>query len=105
MLDTWIQKGELDDPFDDFLVEEMRVKKDKAVEGLEDDFWEQRYSIKESAVPSFLEPFKDMIVRTGKYVNILRECGYPYIAIDSANTVEFDMYGIGEVAYAIGNGK
>lgn len=40
-----------------------------------EDYWVQRYIIQnESNVPSFLEHVKDKILRTGKYLNVIRKC-------------------------------
>ncbi|KAI7823165.1 Spc98 family-domain-containing protein, partial [Gamsiella multidivaricata] len=85
MLESWIHKGEIRDPYEEFMiVESRRVKK----EGLKQDFndadayWEQRYTIRGNYVPSFLVPHKTKILLAGKYLNVIRECG---IHLSSSN--------------------
>lgn len=38
-------------------------------------YWEQCYSLKDS-IPSFLRSAASMILTTGKYLNVMRECGH-----------------------------
>ncbi|KPJ21046.1 Gamma-tubulin complex component 2-like [Papilio machaon] len=39
------------------------------------DYWEKRYSIQRERVPKFLEKYTDIILRTGKYLNVISQCG------------------------------
>ncbi|EGF84256.1 hypothetical protein BATDEDRAFT_84982 [Batrachochytrium dendrobatidis JAM81] len=76
ILNTWILCGELDDPFHEFMVEEhAHLSKDKLREDFNDVYWEQRYILSNEATPTFLEPWKEKILFSGKYLNVLRECG------------------------------
>lgn len=38
-------------------------------------YWRQRYSLK-SSIPSFLSDVAGTILTTGKYLNVMRECGH-----------------------------
>lgn len=38
-------------------------------------YWNQRYSLKDG-VPSFLSNISGKILTTGKYLNVMRECGH-----------------------------
>ena len=40
-----------------------------------DDYWEKRYTLRRDRVPSFLLPLTDQILRTGKYLNVIKQCG------------------------------
>jgi gamma-tubulin complex component 2 len=40
-----------------------------------DDYWEKRYIICPDKIPRFLDNLADIILRTGKYLNVIRECG------------------------------
>lgn len=40
-----------------------------------DDYWEKRYSIDIENVPVFLKSHADIILRTGKYLNVIRDSG------------------------------
>lgn len=37
-------------------------------------YWNRCYTIKNELVPSYLEKFKEIILRTGKYLNALYHC-------------------------------
>ncbi|KAG0274991.1 hypothetical protein BGZ95_009286 [Linnemannia exigua] len=76
MLESWIHKGEIRDPYEEFMiVESHKVSKESIEEDFNDAYWEQRYTIRESYVPSFLVPLKTKILLAGKYLNVIRECG------------------------------
>lgn len=38
-------------------------------------YWRQRYSLKDD-IPSFLANSAETILTTGKYLNVMRECGH-----------------------------
>lgn len=38
-------------------------------------YWRQRYSLKDG-IPSFLASMAGTILTTGKYLNVMRECGH-----------------------------
>jgi gamma-tubulin complex component 2 len=44
-----------------------------------------RYTIREVAVPSFLEPLKHKILVAGKYLNVVRECGITILGPQDTN--------------------
>ncbi|XP_044734773.1 gamma-tubulin complex component 2-like isoform X2 [Chrysoperla carnea] len=76
MLGTWIYTGIINDPFKEFLVEDNQlVSKSEEPTAYADDFWEKRYSIRRERTPVFLEKVADVILRTGKYLNVVRQCG------------------------------
>lgn len=63
------------DPFLEFLV----VDNDDGTETVEkkdsDDYWEKRYHVEENKCPSFLRKMTTEILKAGKYLNVIRECG------------------------------
>ncbi|KAJ3294997.1 hypothetical protein HK104_003108 [Borealophlyctis nickersoniae] len=76
MLRNWIHFGEVADPYDEFMVQERRgLSKEQLREDFNDIYWEQRYTLREDVIPSFLQPYKDKILLAGKYLNVVRECG------------------------------
>lgn len=76
ILNAWIYHGEIKDPYNEFMVVEKRnVKKENLKEDYNDTYWEMRYTIREGAVPVFLETMKTQILLAGKYLNVVRECG------------------------------
>ncbi|KAI4462823.1 gamma tubulin complex protein [Holotrichia oblita] len=39
------------------------------------DYWDKKYIIRRERIPKFLEPVADIILRAGKYLNVIRQCG------------------------------
>lgn len=37
-------------------------------------YWKRCYTVRDEYVPSYLEKFKEIILRTGKYLNALYHC-------------------------------
>ncbi|KAH8288930.1 hypothetical protein KR054_012439, partial [Drosophila jambulina] len=76
MLQLWIQKGVIVDRQQEFLVEDYEgVHCDQLPEHYSDGYWEKRYTLRRDHIPSFLEKYSDKILRTGKYLNVVRQCG------------------------------
>ncbi|ORY93853.1 gamma-tubulin complex component protein [Syncephalastrum racemosum] len=76
ILNSWIYRGEIIDPYSEFMVlEKHNVKKENLKEDFNDAYWEMRYTVRDKLVPSFLVPFKTKILLAGKYLNVVRECG------------------------------
>ncbi|XP_055609732.1 gamma-tubulin complex component 2 homolog [Uranotaenia lowii] len=72
MLQSWILDGVINDPRREFLIEHnaMDLNENELM-----DYWEKQYTIRLEKVPCFLNKFADIILRTGKYLNVIRECG------------------------------
>lgn len=76
ILEKWIYKGIINDPYSEFLVEENEtIHKEKLQEEYNDDYWEHHYTICRERIPVFLEQMADKILNTGKYLNVVRLCG------------------------------
>lgn len=39
-----------------------------------DEYWSKRYMIKKENVPCFMHNVQETILRTGKYLNVIRQC-------------------------------
>jgi hypothetical protein len=86
ILYAWIHRGEIQDPYNEFMVQEKKnVRKENLKEDFNDAYWEMRYTIREVAVPSFLEPLKHKILVAGKYLNVVRECGITILGPEHSN--------------------
>ncbi|XP_035794267.1 gamma-tubulin complex component 2 homolog isoform X1 [Anopheles albimanus] len=72
MLQLWIHRGVINDPQKEFLIEHsaMELSENELV-----DYWEKQYTIRQEKVPCFLTKYADIILRTGKYLNVVRVCG------------------------------
>ena len=76
MLNEWLHHGGIRDPHAEFLVKEQKsIKREKLEEDYTDEYWEKRYTIRDSDVPTQLEGVKDRVLLAGKYLNVVRECG------------------------------
>eukprot|EP00118_Oscarella_pearsei_P007621 m.37909 g.37909 ORF g.37909 m.37909 type:complete len:927 (+) comp32477_c0_seq6:89-2869(+) len=76
LLEQWIYQGVIRDPYAEFLVSEHRdVRKDRLKNRYNDAYWDRRYTICRDRIPIFLQKVTDMVLRTGKYLNVTRECG------------------------------
>ncbi|PNI16642.1 TUBGCP2 isoform 9 [Pan troglodytes] len=58
------------------MVEEHELRKERIQEDYNDKYWDQRYTIVQQQIPSFLQKMADKILSTGKYLNVVRECGH-----------------------------
>lgn len=76
VLERWIYRGIIHDPYSEFMVEEHELRKEKIQEDYNDRYWDQRYTIVPQQIPSFLQKMADKILSTGKYLNVVRECGH-----------------------------
>ncbi|KAJ8314606.1 hypothetical protein KUTeg_006756 [Tegillarca granosa] len=76
ILEKWIYKGIISDPYSEFLVEENeKIQKEKLQEDYNDAYWEQHYTICRERIPVFLEQVANKILNTGKYLNVVRLSG------------------------------
>ncbi|CAO1435353.1 unnamed protein product [Diamesa tonsa] len=88
ILKLWILKGVICDPKQEFLIEDNESEcNPEQNENYYDDYWEKRYVIRSEKIPRFLEKQADIILRTGKYLNVVRECSklVPLNQTQSAN--------------------
>lgn len=76
LVGKWIYRGIIVDPYAEFMVEENEAfNKEKLQEEYNDAYWEKHYSVFRERIPVFLEQVADKILNTGKYLNVVRQCG------------------------------
>ncbi|XP_021319294.1 gamma-tubulin complex component 2 [Sorghum bicolor] len=86
MLERWVYEGLIDDPYGEFFIAENKsLQKESLTQDYDAKYWQQRYSLKEG-IPSFLTNVAAMILTTGKYLNVMRECGHNVQVSLSDNT-------------------
>ncbi|CAH2321645.1 gamma-tubulin complex component 2 [Pelobates cultripes] len=95
ILERWIYRGIINDPYSEFMVEEHELKKEKIQEDYNDKYWDKRYTIVQQQIPSFLQKVADKILSTGKYLNVVRECGHDVTCPDAREII----YTLKERAY------
>eukprot|EP01117_Protostelium_nocturnum_P017756 TRINITY_DN7283_c0_g1_i1.p1 TRINITY_DN7283_c0_g1~~TRINITY_DN7283_c0_g1_i1.p1 ORF type:complete len:773 (-),score=225.32 TRINITY_DN7283_c0_g1_i1:228-2546(-) len=89
MLEKWIYKGIISDPFDEFFIKEREdLKKENLNEDFNDKYWEQRFTIKQESLPAFLIKVSERILVTGKYLNVIRECAI-HVDFTTSKRLEF----------------
>ena len=75
-LSQWIYQGLVHDPYSEFMVREHKgIRKDRLHAEYNDAYWERRYTVVQDSIPSFLEHMADKILCSGKYLNVVWECG------------------------------
>ena len=90
MLEKWIYKGEIMDNYGEFLVEEReKFSKDKLLDEYNDQYWESRYTLCRERIPVYLEQMADKILSTGKYLNVVHECGKK-VSFPGAREIVYD---------------
>jgi gamma-tubulin complex component 2 len=92
MITGWIQKGVLKDDHNEFMINAREeLGKEKLQNVYNDSYWEQHYSIVRERIPRFLEPFAEKILNTGKYLNVIRECGISVQTPPGVNELKYNM--------------
>uniref|UniRef100_A0A7N0ZTG9 Gamma-tubulin complex component n=1 Tax=Kalanchoe fedtschenkoi TaxID=63787 RepID=A0A7N0ZTG9_KALFE len=76
ILERWVNEGIIDDPYGEFFIAENKsLHKESLTQDYDAKYWKQRYSLKDG-IPSFLSNSAGIILTTGKYLNVMRECGH-----------------------------
>ncbi|KMZ72410.1 putative Gamma-tubulin complex component [Zostera marina] len=76
ILERWVYEGIIDDPHNEFFISENKsLQKESLTQDYEAKYWQHRYSLKDS-IPNFLISTAGTILTTGKYLNVMRECGH-----------------------------
>lgn len=95
MLEQWIHKGVITDPHDEFLIREQRsIKRERLEMDYTDEYWDKRYTVRKDDLPLELSSTQvyERILLTGKYLNVVRECG----GIDAGKDVINEYESIGD---------
>lgn len=95
MLEQWIHKGVITDPCDEFLIREQRsIKRERLEMDYTDEYWDKRYTVRKDDLPLELSSTQvyERILLTGKYLNVVRECG----GIDASKDVTNEYESIGD---------
>ncbi|KAG9141487.1 hypothetical protein Leryth_001920 [Lithospermum erythrorhizon] len=76
ILERWVYEGVIDDPYGEFFISENKsLQKESLSQDYDAKYWKQRYSLKDD-IPIFLASSAGTILTTGKYLNVMRECGH-----------------------------
>jgi gamma-tubulin complex component 2 len=85
ILRKWVFQGILEDPFNEFIVKvNQNASKENIEKSFGDNYWADRFTYREEMSPIFLAKHKEKVLHSGKYLNVIRECGvdfrYPWPA-------------------------
>ncbi|XP_017885284.1 gamma-tubulin complex component 2-like isoform X1 [Ceratina calcarata] len=76
ILEKWVYKGVICDPYEEFFVEDNElIHREELPIDYSADYWEKRYTMRPERIPIFLNEHAQTILRTGKYFNVIRQCG------------------------------
>ena len=76
ILEKWVYKGVICDPYEEFFVEDNElIHREELPIDYSADYWEKRYTMRAERIPTFLNEHAQTILRTGKYFNVIRQCG------------------------------
>ncbi len=80
-IELWVYDGQVDDPYDEFLIVERReMKKTSLADDYNSAYWTKRYSLREE-IPQFIgKQLAQKILTTGRYLNAVRETKVSAIA-------------------------
>ncbi|CAD1472109.1 unnamed protein product, partial [Heterotrigona itama] len=76
ILEKWVYKGVICDPYEEFFVEDNElIHREELPIDYSADYWEKRYTMRPERTPTFLNEQAQTIMRSGKYFNVIRQCG------------------------------
>ncbi|RKP17697.1 hypothetical protein ROZALSC1DRAFT_16048 [Rozella allomycis CSF55] len=74
MIFVWMSKGEIRDPYEEFMIKEQpEYSKEDLKEDFNDGFWTSRFVFVNDRTPTFLEKYQKEILQGGKCVNVMKE--------------------------------
>lgn len=92
MLQLWILKGVIIDEYNQFFVVDhgSEINQFPFIDNHDTTrYWESRYTIHRDRIPRFLEHDAEIILRTGKYLNVIRQCGKQILPPNELIKLEF----------------
>lgn len=92
--------GVIIDPYNQFfVVDHVKELSNRDLQMDTARYWECRYTIQLDRIPRFLENDAEIILRTGKYLNVIRQCGREIILPVNASNLQFSAISHGHSTY------
>ncbi|KAI9089951.1 hypothetical protein K1719_028921 [Acacia pycnantha] len=92
ILERWVYEGVIDDPYGEFFIAENKsLQKESLTQDNDAKYWRHRYSLKDG-IPSFLSNMAGTILTTGKYLNVMRECGHN-VQVPASENLKLTSFG------------
>eukprot|EP00127_Corallochytrium_limacisporum_P004564 Clim_evm4s168 gene=Clim_evmTU4s168 len=74
-LQTWLALGRVADGSGDFMIaEDQSMTMSDFGGNFNSDYWERHFTVRHEMVPSFLQPYAEKILCTGKYIDVIQHC-------------------------------
>jgi gamma-tubulin complex component 2 len=106
MLQLWLFKGELHDPYNEFMVQEDKSLSKEALErDFNSQYWEERYTLRTLHIPKILKGHSNslaqMILTAGKYLNVVRGCFRGHVILPTEQTLKIDPDSLSTLSRAV----
>ena len=73
MLSQWLYRGELHDPYHEFLIQEdLSIARETLQEDFNAQYWDSRYTVRDKNVPKLMRDYVQKILIAGKYFHVVR---------------------------------
>ena len=73
------------------IIEDREIGKGSLHEEYNDYFWERKYVASQENIPVFLELAAERILQTGKYLNVVLDCGRELESPQLATNMEYSL--------------
>jgi hypothetical protein len=75
ILGRWIYEGRIDDPYDEFFIEEQTLQaRTDMMEVYDESYWHRKFTVREEMLPLFIAHMREQIFNAGKFLHVLRSC-------------------------------
>jgi gamma-tubulin complex component 2 len=96
LLSLWVCEGRIEDPYDDFFIEEHELESAQdSLEVYNEMYWKRKFTVRDEMLPVFLAHVKSNIYNAGKFLHVIRQCKSPI----NAEVDEFAATFTKELAY------
>lgn len=75
ILRHWLYEGRIDDPYDEFFIEEQTLEaRSDMMEVYDESYWHRKFTVREEMLPLFIAHMREQIFNAGKFLHVLRSC-------------------------------
>jgi gamma-tubulin complex component 2 len=96
MLTRWLFRGELNDPYSEFMIQEdLSISRDTLAQDFNAQYWENRYTLRTNQIPKLLHRVAAKALTAGKYLNVVRGLGdqMKALTLPAVPQILFDLSG------------
>ena len=75
ILGLWVHEGVIDDPYDEFFINEQElVERHDMLEVYDDSYWQRKFTVRDEMLPAFVAHMRVQIFNAGKFLHVIRAC-------------------------------